>query len=121
MDNKAIEELAMAVALRDYCEEVIERNKELLRAMAQEEVDKINKTRMLIIKRSTQTTSTYPSEYNEEIKKLKSKFTKITTSIPNHKIEFITTGYTDNRKDIIVNEILTLNQSELNKILKHNK
>ena len=121
MDNKTIEELAMAVALKDYCEEVIEKNKKLLRSMTKDEIDKINKTKMLIINRSTKTTSTYPKEYEDEVEKLKLKYTKTTTSIPNYNIKLITTSYTDNRKDLIVNKILTMNQSELNKILKQNK
>lgn len=121
MNNHEIEELAMAVTLQTYCEEVIDKYKKVLRAMSKDEINKINKTKMLIIKRSTHTTSTYPKEYKDEVAKLKLKYTKTTTSIPDHNIELITTGYTDNRKDIIVNDILTLSVKELNKILKHNK
>lgn len=118
MDKQKIEELAMAVALQEYCSKVIENAKEIIRNLSEEEVREINKTTMLLINRKSSTKHTYSKEYNDALAEIKQKYPATTVSIPNHTITLTTTGYTDNRRNIIVNKILTLNKTELDRILK---
>ena len=118
MDKQMIEELAMAVALREYCDGVIESAKDIIRNLSDEEIREINKTTMLLINRKSSTKHTYSAEYNKALAEIKQKYPATSISIPNHSITLTTTGYTDSRRDIIVNEVLTLNKTELDRILR---
>ena len=57
MEKSRIEEIAMAVAMVEYYQQIIDNAKDEIRNLTEEEVAKINKGNDLIIKRQNYTTS----------------------------------------------------------------
>ena len=59
MDKSRIEEVAMAVAMVEYYQQIIDSAKDEIRNLTEEEIAKINKGNDLIIKRQNYTKTIY--------------------------------------------------------------
>ena len=73
MDKSRIEEIAMAVAMVEYYQQIIDNAKDEIRNLTEEEVAKINKGNDLIIKRQNYTKTIYSKEYQEAKKELEKR------------------------------------------------
>lgn len=113
MDKEKIKELAMAVAKVEYYQKIIDSAKEEIRALTDEEIDKINKGKDLIIKRQDYTKTIYSDEYKQEEKKLKEKYPPTKETIKNHTIKLQATSYTISKREIITNKFTQLNKTQL--------
>lgn len=108
-----IEELAMAVAIVEHYQSIIDSKKEEIRNLTQEEINKINNGYDLQIKREKHTNTIYSAEYKEEVKKLQEKFPPKKETIENHTIKLSPTNYTRSKAEIIVSKIATMNKTQL--------
>ena len=81
MEKSRIEEIAMAVAMVEYYNEIIDNAKEEIRNLSEEEVAEINKGKDLIIKRQNYTKTIYSNEYKKAVEEIAKKLppTKETT------------------------------------------
>lgn len=113
MDKEKIKELAMAVAKVEYYQKIIDNAKEEIRALTDEEIDKINKGKDIIIKRQDYTKTIYSDEYKQEEKKLKEKYPPTKETIKNHTIKLQATSYTISKREIITNKFTQLNKTQL--------
>lgn len=113
MEKLRIEEIAMAVAMVEYYQEIIDNAKEEIRALTDEEIAEINKGNNITIKRQDYTKTIYSEEYKQEEKKLKEKYPPTKETIKNHTIKLQATGYTNSKRDIITNKFATLNKTQL--------
>ena len=113
MNKERLEEIAMAVAMVEYYQTIIDNAKEEIRNLSQEEVDKINKGNDLQIKREKHTNTIYSAEYKEEVKKLQEKFPPIKETLENHTIKLSATAYTNSKRDIIVEKFTVMNKTQL--------
>lgn len=113
MDKEKIKELAMAVAKVEYYQKIIDNAKEEIRALTDEEIDKINKGKDLIIKRQDYTKTIYSDEYKQEEKKLKEKYPPTKETIKNHTIKLQATSYTISKREIITDKFTQLNKTQL--------
>lgn len=113
MDKLRIEEIAMAVAMVEYYNTIIENAKEEIRNLTEEEVNEINKGKDLIIKRQNYTKTIYSKEYQEAKKELEKKFPPTKETTVNHTIKLLATAYTDSKRELITDKFTTLNKTQL--------
>lgn len=113
MEKSRIEKIAMAVAMVEYYQNIIENAKEELRSLTDEEVEKINKSNDLIIKRQDYTKTIYSEEYKQEEKKLKEKYPPTKETTKNHTIKLQATSYTISKREIITDKFTNLNKTQL--------
>ena len=113
MEKLRIEEIAMAVAMCEYYQEIIDNAKEEIRNLTDEEIAEINKGNNIIIKRQDYTKTIYSEEYKQEEKKLKEKYPPTKETTKNHTIKLQATSYTNSKRDIIINKFATLNKTQL--------
>lgn len=113
MEKSKIEELALAVAMIEYYNEIIENAKEEIRNLTDEEIAKINKGKDLIIKRQNYTKTIYSKEYQEAKKELEKKFPPTKETIVNHTIKLQATSYTTSKRKLITDKFTNLNKTQL--------
>ena len=113
MEKEEIEELAMAVAMVEYYQEIIDSKKDKIRNLSEEEIAEINKGKDIIIKRQDYTKTIYSNEYKEEEKKLKAKFPPEKETTKNHTIKLEATSYTTSKREIITNKFAAMNKTQL--------
>ena len=113
MKKSRIEEIAMAVAMVEYYNEIIENAKEEIRNLTEEEITEINKGKDLIIKRQNYTKTIYSKEYQEAKKELEKKFPPTKETTVNHTIKLQATAYTTSKRELITNKFTNLNKSQL--------
>ena len=87
MEKEEIEELAMAVAMVEYYQEIIDSKKDKIRNLSEEEIAKIAEK--------------YPPE-------------KETTK--NYTIKLQATSYTNSKREIITNKLATQNKTQLRRV-----
>ena len=113
MKKSRIEEIAMAVAMVEYYNEIIENAKEEIRNLSEEEVAEINKGKDLIIKRQNYTKTIYSKEYQEAKKELEKKFPPTKETTVNHTIKLQATAYTTSKRELITDKFTNLNKTQL--------
>ena len=119
MEKSKIEEIAMAVAMVEYYNEIIENGKEEIRNLSEEEIAEINKGKDLIIKRQDYTKTIYSKEYQEAKKELEKKFPPTKETTVNHTIKLQATSYTTSKRELITNKFANLNKTQLTKVSKN--
>ena len=113
MKKSRIEEIAMAVAMVEFYNEIIENAKEEIRNLSEEEVAEINKGKDLIIKRQNYTKTIYSKEYQEAKKELEKKFPPTKETTVNHTIKLQATAYTTSKRELITDKFTNLNKTQL--------
>lgn len=113
MKKSRIEEIAMAVAMVEFYNEIIENAKEEIRNLSEEEIAEINNGKDLIIKRQNYTKTIYSKEYQEAKKELEKKFPPEKETTVNHTIKLQATAYTTSKRRIITDKFTNLNKSQL--------
>ena len=113
MEKSRIEEIAMAVAMVEYYNEIIDNAKEEIRNLSEEEIAEINKGKDLIIKRQNYTKTIYSKEYQEAKKELEKKFPPTKETTVNHTIKLQATAYTTSKREIITDKFTNLNKTQL--------
>ena len=113
MDKSRIEEIAMAVAMVEYYQQIIDNAKDEIRNLTEEEVNKINKGNDLIIKRQNYTKTIYSKEYQDAKKELEKKFPPEKETTVNHTIKLLATAYTTNKRELITSKFTNLNKTQL--------
>lgn len=118
MEKQELTELANAVAIVEYYNAIIENAKEKIRSLSNEEVEKINKTNLLQIKRQDYTKTIYSNEYKEAIKEIAEKYPPTKETLTNHTIKLTSTNYTKSKSEIIIEQIATQNKTILKQMAK---
>ena len=113
MEKSRIEEIAMAVAMVEYYNEIIDNAKEEIRNLSEEEIAEINKGKDLIIKRQNYTKTIYSKEYQEAKKELEKKFPPKKETSTNHTIKLQATAYTTSKRELITDKFTNLNKTQL--------
>jgi len=113
MEKSRIEEIAMAVAMVEYYNEIIDNAKEEIRNLSEEEIAEINKGKDLIIKRQNYTKTIYSKEYQEARKELEKKFPPEKETTVNHTIKLQATAYTTSKRELITDKFTNLNKTQL--------
>ena len=113
MKKSRIEEIAMAVAMVEFYNEIIENAKEEIRNLSEEEIAEINKGKDLIIKRQNYTKTIYSKEYQEAKKELEKKFPPTKETTVNHTIKLQATAYTTSKRELITDKFTNLNKTQL--------
>lgn len=113
MDKSRIEEIAIAVAMVEYYQDIIDNAKDEIRNLTEEEVNEINRGRDLIIKRQNYTKTIYSKEYQEAKKELEKKFPPTKETTVNHTIKLTATAYTTSKREIITNKFTNMNKTQL--------
>lgn len=113
MEKSRIEEIAMAVAMKEYCNEIIENAKDEIRNLTDEEIAEINKGKDLIIKRQNYTKTIYSNEYKKAVEEIAKKFPPTKETSVNHTIKLQATSYTISKREIITNKFTQLNKTQL--------
>lgn len=113
MEKSRIEEIAMAVAMVEYYNEIIDNAKEEIRNLSEEEIAEINKGKDLIIKRQNYTKTIYSKEYQEAKKELEKKFPPTKETTVNHTIKLQATAYTISKRELITDKFTNLNKTQL--------
>ena len=113
MEKSRIEEIAMAVAMVEFYNEIIENAKEEIRNLTEEEIAEINKGKDLIIKRQNYTKTIYSKEYQEAKKELEKKFPPTKETTVNHTIKLQATAYTTSKRELITDKFTNLNKTQL--------
>jgi F0F1-type ATP synthase membrane subunit b/b' len=113
MEKSRIEEIAMAVAMVEYYNEIIDNAKEEIRNLSEEEINEINKGKDLIIKRQNYTKTIYSKEYQEAKKELEKKFPPTKETTVNHTIKLQATAYTTSKRELITDKFTNLNKTQL--------
>lgn len=113
MEKSRIEEIAMAVAMVEYYNEIIDNAKEEIRNLSEEEIAEINKGKDLIIKRQNYTKTIYSKEYQEAKKELEKKFPPEKETTVNHTIKLQATAYTTSKRELITDKFTNLNKTQL--------
>ena len=113
MEKSRIEEIAMAVAMVEYYNEIINNAKEEIRNLTEEEIAEINKGKDLIIKRQNYTKTIYSKEYQEAKKELEKKFPPTKETTVNHTIKLQATAYTTSKRELITDKFTNLNKTQL--------
>ena len=113
MDKSRIKEIAMAVAMVEYYQQIIDNAKDEIRNLTEEEVNEINKGRDLIIKRQNYTKTIYSKEYQEAKKELEKKFPPTKETTVNHTIKLTATVYTTSKRELITDQFTKLNKTQL--------
>lgn len=113
MEKSRIEEIAMAVAMIEYYQQIVDNAKEEIRNLSEEEVAEINKGKDLIIKRQNYTKTIYSKEYQEAKKELEKKFPPEKETTVNHTIKLQATAYTTSKRELITDKFTNLNKTQL--------
>lgn len=113
MEKSRIEEIAMAVAMIEYYQQIVDNAKEEIRNLSEEEVAEINKGKDLIIKRQNYTKTIYSKEYQEAKKELEKKFPPTKETTVNHTIKLLATAYTTSKRELITDKFTNLNKTQL--------
>ena len=113
MEKSRIEEIAMAVAMVEYYQDIIDNAKDEIRNLTEEEVNEINRGRDLIIKRQNYTKTIYSKEYQEAKKELEKKFPPTKETTINHTIKLTATAYTTSKREIITDRFTNMNKTQL--------
>ena len=113
MEKSRIEEIAIAVAMVEYYNEIINNAKEEIRNLSEEEIAEINKGKDLIIKRQNYTKTIYSKEYQEAKKELEKKFPPTKETTVNHTIKLQATAYTTSKRELITDKFTNLNKTQL--------
>lgn len=113
MEKSRIEEIAMAVAMVEYYNEIIDNAKEEIRNLSEEEIAEINKGKDLIIKRQNYTKTIYSKEYQEAKKELEKKFPPTKETTVNHTIKLQATAYTTSKRELITDKFTNLTKTQL--------
>jgi len=113
MEKSRIEEIAMAVAMVEYYQEIIDNAKEEIRNLSEEEITEINKGKDLIIKRQNYTKTIYSKEYQEAKKELEKKFPPTKETTVNYTIKLQATAYTTSKRELITSKFTNLNKTQL--------
>ena len=116
MEKEEIEELAMAVAMVEHYQEIIDSKKDKIRNLSEEEIAKINKGNNLLIKRQDYTKTIYSKEYKEAVAKIAEKFPPEKETLKNHTIKLQATSYTISKQEIIANKLATQTKTQLAKV-----
>lgn len=118
MEKERIEEIAMAVAMVEFYQNIIDNAKEEIRNLSEKEIDKINKSKDLVIKRQDYTKTIYSEEYKKAIEEIAKKFPPKKEKLANYSIKLQSTAYTNSKRDIITNKFAQLSKAQLNKASK---
>ena len=121
MKKQKLIELSNAVAMVEYYNAIIENAKEEIRNLSDEEVEKINKSNLLQIKRQDYTKTIYSNEYKEAIKEIADKYPPTKETLTNHTIKLSSTNYTRSKSEIIIQQIATQNKTTLKEMAKLSK
>lgn len=113
MEKSRIEEIAMAVAMVEYYQEIIDNAKEEIRNLSEEEIAEINKGNNIIIKRQNYTKTIYSNEYKKAVEEIAKKFPPSKDTIVNHTIKLTATAYTKSKQQLITDKFTTLNKTQL--------
>ena len=113
MEKSRIEEIAMAVAMVEYYNEIIENAKEEIRNLSEEEINEINKGKDLIIKRQNYTKTIYSKEYKKAVEEITKKFPPTKETTVNHTIKLQATAYTTSKRELITDKFTNLNKTQL--------
>ena len=110
MEKSKIEEIAMAVAMVEYYQQIIDNAKDEIRNLTEAEIAKINKGNDLIIKRQNYTKTIYSKEYQEAKKELEKKFPPTKETTVNHTIKLQATAYTTSKRELITDKFTNMNR-----------
>ena len=113
MEKSRIEEIAMAVAMVEYYQEIIDNAKEEIRNLSEEEIAEINKGKDIIIKRQNYTKTIYSKEYKQAVEEIAKKFPPEKETSVNHTIKLLATAYTNSKRAIITDKFTQLNKTQL--------
>ena len=113
MEKLRIEEIAMAVAMVEYYNEIIENAKDEIRNLSEEEIAEINKGKDLIIKRQNYTKTIYSKEYKKAVEEIAKKFPPTKETAVNHTIKLQATAYTTSKRELITSKFTNLNKTQL--------
>ena len=119
MDKSKIEEIAMAVAMVEYYQQIIDNAKDEIRNLTEEEVAKINKGNDLIIKRQNYTKTIYSKEYKQAVEEIAKKFPPTKETAVNHTIKLTATAYTTSKREIITDKFTNMNKTQLKSASKN--
>ena len=113
MEKSRIEEIAMAVAMIEYYQQIVDNAKEEIRNLSEEEVAEINKGKDLIIKRQNYTKTIYSKEYKKAVEEIAKKFPPEKETSVNHTIKLQATAYTTSKRELITDKFTNLNKTQL--------
>jgi F0F1-type ATP synthase membrane subunit b/b' len=113
MEKSKIEKLAIAVAMVEYYQQIIDNAKEEIRNLTDKEVAEINKGKDLIISRQNYTKTIYSKEYQDAKKEIEKKFPPKKETIVNHTIKLTATAYTTSKRELITEKFTNLNKAQL--------
>ena len=113
MEKSRIEEIAMAVAMIEYYQQIVDDAKEEIRNLSEEEVAEINKGKDLIIKRQNYTKTIYSNEYKKAVEEIAKKFPPTKETTVNHTIKLTATAYTTSKRELITDKFTNLNKTQL--------
>lgn len=113
MEKSRIEEIAIAVAMVEYYNEIIENAKDEIRNLSEEEIAEINKGKDLIIKRQNYTKTIYSKEYKKAVEEIAKKFPPTKETAVNHTIKLQATAYTTSKRELITSKFTNLNKTQL--------
>lgn len=113
MEKSKIEEIAMAVAMVEYYQTIIDNAKDKIRNLTDEEIAEINKGKDLIIKRQNYTKTIYSNEYKKAVEEIAKKYPPTKETTVNHTIKLQATTYTTSKREIITNKFTNLNKTQL--------
>lgn len=119
MEKSKIEEIAMAVAMIEYYQQIVDNAKEEIRNLSEEEIAKINKGNDLIIKRQNYTKTIYSNEYKQALEEIAEKFPPTKETSANHTIKLQATAYTTSKRELITDKFTNLNKTQLVKASKN--
>lgn len=114
-----IEELSIAIAMVEYYQTIIDNAKEELRNLTNEELETINKSNKLIIKRQNYTKTIYSNEYKQAVEEIAKKYPPAKETIENHTIKLQATTYTKEKAKLLTQKLATLNKTQLKAVTKN--
>ena len=119
MEKSRIKEIAMAVAMIEYYQLIVDNAKKEIRNLSEEEINEINKGKDFIIKRQDYTKTIYSNEYKKAVEEIAKKFPPEKETVANHTIKLIATTYTISKRKLITNKFTNLNKKQLKSASKN--
>ena len=116
MDIKRANTIADAVAQYEYYKNIIEKAKEEIRQLSNEEIAKINQKSNLHIDRQDYTKTIYSNEYKEGIEKLKVLYPPTKETIQNHTITLTLSNANVIEKANTIQEIAKQSKTQVKKL-----
>lgn len=113
MEKARVDEIAIAVAMVEHYQEIIDNAKEELRGLTEEEIKEINKGNNLIISREDYTKTSHSNEYKQAVKEIEKKFPPTKETFPNYKIKLHATSYTISKAQMIIDKFAPMNKTQL--------